>query len=213
MDIIKTILTSWPLAIVIIVFAIRGSLKKIIENRLFSFKVGNIEVTFDRLIEEVDESLSNESQTPEINEDSTTDKESNDEENVKTKTKTSQEKLAEQKNARFKEEVEKKRISKLISEDPEGAMKTLWSLIYGELKRLGERKGLDTRQYVRFDDVIYELVENKIISKSFYSAIMALNRIRSLMDTASHNGYKWTNDDAHSYYGSCRVVLRELRSM
>ncbi|MES5395653.1 hypothetical protein ABU952_05910 [Bacillus amyloliquefaciens] len=64
-DLLKTILTSWPLAAVVIVFAIRKSLKTVIENRLFSFKVGNVEIIFDRLLEKVDQSLQEASQRSE----------------------------------------------------------------------------------------------------------------------------------------------------
>ncbi|RXK26471.1 hypothetical protein A6g_18445 [Bacillus velezensis] len=64
-DLLKTILTSWPLAAVVIVFAIRKSLKTVIENRLFSFKVGNVEIIFDRLLNEVDRSLKEASQLSE----------------------------------------------------------------------------------------------------------------------------------------------------
>ncbi|MFE4510748.1 hypothetical protein ACFRC2_13625, partial [Bacillus subtilis] len=64
-DLLKTILTSWPLAAVVIVFAIRKSLKTVIENRLFSFKVGNVEIIFDRLLEKVDQNLEEASQLSE----------------------------------------------------------------------------------------------------------------------------------------------------
>ncbi|OWP58523.1 hypothetical protein ETZ92_019345 [Bacillus velezensis] len=64
-DLLKTILTSWPLAVVVIVFAIRKSLKTVIENRLFSFKVGNVEIIFDKLLEKVDKSLEEASQLSE----------------------------------------------------------------------------------------------------------------------------------------------------
>ncbi|MEM5020370.1 hypothetical protein WKH37_08570 [Bacillus subtilis] len=206
MDIVKTILTSWPLAIVIIVFAIRGSLKKIIENRLFSFKVGNVEVTFDRLLKEVDESLKDES--PEINECSTTNKESKEAEET-VKTKSPQEKLAEQKKARKLEVEEKERIYNIISEDPEKAITRSWSLIIRELKRLGEKNGLH-RRYSMFDDIIYTLIRNDVISKNSYSALIRLYQIIVLVKT-SKNGYKWTEEDAYSFYKSCRSVLRQLR--
>ncbi|MBG9768849.1 hypothetical protein [Bacillus vallismortis] len=64
-DLLKTILTSWPLAAVVIVFAIRKSLNTVIENRLFSFKVGNVEIIFDRLLEKVDQNLEEASQLSE----------------------------------------------------------------------------------------------------------------------------------------------------
>ncbi|WP_366207983.1 hypothetical protein [Bacillus amyloliquefaciens] len=64
-ELLKTSLTSWPLAVVVIVFAIRKSLKTVIENRLFSFKVGNVEIIFDKLLEKVDKSLEEASQLSE----------------------------------------------------------------------------------------------------------------------------------------------------
>ncbi|QAT44348.1 hypothetical protein EQZ01_01070 [Bacillus subtilis] len=208
MDIVKTILTSWPLAIVIIVFAIRGSLKKIIENRLFSFKVGNVEVTFDRLLQEVDESLQDES--PEINEGCTTNKESKDAKET-VETKSPQESLAEQKKARELEAQEKKRIYNLISEDPEKAITRSWSLVFQELKRLGEKNGLD-RRISMFDNILYNLIRNDEISKNTFSALIRLYQIIVLVKT-SKNGYKWTEEDASSFYKSCRLVLRQLRNI
>ncbi len=56
----------WPIASIVIVFALRGSVKKIIEGRLFSFKVGNVEINFDKLLEQVNENLDEGNTTDEL---------------------------------------------------------------------------------------------------------------------------------------------------
>lgn len=208
MEFLKTIVTSWPLAAVIIVFTIKGSLKKIIEDRLFKFKVGNVEIFVDRLLQEVDESLDEEDLSSEKNGESTTNNDSNEEKGPVTK--TPQEKMAEHIKARKLEKEERERIYNLISEDPVRATRSSWSMVWRELKKLGEKNGLNNR-YMRIDDVLYTLIRNDVLSNSSYSAIIRLHQVLVLMNTALKNGYKWTEDDASSFYSSCRSVLRKLR--
>ncbi|MEH7798989.1 hypothetical protein V7309_19090, partial [Bacillus safensis] len=138
----------WPVAIIIIVFALRGSVKKIIEGRLFSFKVGNVEVTFDKLLEEVNESLKEEDISSE-DEESFNNKDSNKQ---MSKLKTTEEIQEAKRKAREIAKEEDEDIYNLISENPEKAMQQSWGLVYRELRILGEKFNA---KIFMFEDNIY----------------------------------------------------------
>ncbi|MEC0765730.1 hypothetical protein [Bacillus atrophaeus] len=212
-DLLKTILTSWPLAAVVIIFAIRKSLKTVIENRLFSFKVGNVEVTFDRLLEEVDESLNNESQSPDLNEDSTTNDESN-ENKVTAQTKTAQEKQAEKADAirldKKAQEIMYNIIPDLIPESPEKAMKRSWSMVVRELRALGA-KYTPNHEMMPTKHAFYTLIKCEVLSLEVYKALENLDRINSMVHSTAE--YKWTEEDAWSYYKRCRSAYRKLKRL
>lgn len=196
----------WPVAIIIIVFALRGSVKKIIEGRLFSFKVGNVEVIFDKLLEEVNESLKEEDISPE-DEESFNNKDSNKQ---MSKLKTTEEIQEAKRKAREIAKEEDENIYNLISENPEKAMKQSWGLVYRELRILGEKFNA---KIFMFEDNIYTLVRKGVISRSAFRAIIKLREIRNLMKPSSKNGYNWSEKEALSFHSSCRSILSELRKI
>ncbi|WP_338712093.1 hypothetical protein WAA16_11985 [Bacillus pumilus] len=190
----------WPAAIIIIVFALRGSVKKIIEGRLFSFKVGNVEVVFDKLLEEVNESL-NEGNISLENEESFSNKDI-------SMTKTTEEIKAERKKARAVAREEDEEIYRIISVNAEEAMRRSWRLVGRELVILAKKYN---DGIALFEDNLYSLVRKEVISRSTFRAILKLLQITSLMKPSSRNGYEWTEEDALSFHRSCRGILTELR--
>lgn len=190
----------WPAAIIIIVFALRGSVKKIIEGRLFSFKVGNVEVVFDKLLEEVNESL-NEGNISLENEESFSNKDI-------SMTKTTEEIKAERKKARAVAREEDEEIYRIISVNAEEAMRRSWRLVGWELVILAKKYN---DGIALFEDNLYSLVRKEVISRSTFRAILKLLQITSLMKPSSRNGYEWTEEDALSFHRSCRGILTELR--
>lgn len=190
----------WPAAIIIIVFALRGSVKKIIEGRLFSFKVGNVEVVFDKLLEEVNESL-NEGNISLENEESFSNKDI-------SMTKTTEEIKAERKKARAVAREEDEEIYRIVSVNAEEAMRRSWRLVGRELVILAKKYN---DGIALFEDNLYSLVRKEVISRSTFRAILKLLQITSLMKPSSRNGYEWTEEDALSFHRSCRGILTELR--
>ncbi|MCY7827682.1 MULTISPECIES: hypothetical protein [Bacillus] len=199
MDIVKTILTSWPLATVIIVFAIRGSLKKIIENRLFSLKVGNVEIAFDKLIKEADEGLnhydknlqeklqSKSDKTDEEHGDEQTEADQNDDEKMPLLT------LNELKEIRKNTKTPKETI--LYS----------WFLVSSELRDFANSIG---EQNLEDDiDIIMTLWVKKAITDDLAKALNTLNEIYNEFKVVKLKKYQ-----VNEFLKKCLIAKKQLQN-
>ncbi|MFP7209106.1 hypothetical protein SFC73_09510 [Bacillus safensis] len=172
----------WPIASIVIVFALRGSVKKIIEGRLFSFKVGNVEINFDKLLEQVNENLDEGYTTDELE---LANKKESSEETEENSKKDLVERIKQRDLKREQRELEKeqrKRIQELISEDPKKGIVFSWRMVKKELLKLGVKNGLTDIGYVNTTDIFYSLIKNDVISNRFYSALANLSQIAIIVN-------------------------------
>ncbi|APJ11159.1 hypothetical protein [Bacillus safensis] len=172
----------WPIASIVIVFALRGSVKKIIEGRLFSFKVGNVEINFDKLLEQVNENLDEGNTTDELE---LANKKESSEETEENSKKDLVERIKQRDLKREQRELEKeqrKRIQELISEDPKKGIVFSWRMVKKELLKLGVKNGLTDIGYVNTTDIFYSLIKNDVISNRFYSALANLSQIAIIVN-------------------------------
>ncbi|MEC2196359.1 hypothetical protein [Bacillus velezensis] len=196
MDIVKTILTSWPLATVIIVFAIRGSLKKIIENRLFSLKVGNVEIAFDKLIEKADKGLNDKNLQGKLQSKShKTDEEHGDEQTE-----------AEQ---NYDEKIplltlnELKDIKK-IAKNPKEAIVYSWFLVLSELRDFADLIG--EPNYEDDIDIIMTLWVKKAITDDLAKALNTLSEIYNEFNVLKLKKYQ-----AYEFLEKCLIAKKQLQ--
>ncbi|KIN37606.1 hypothetical protein ACFTRE_18600 [Bacillus subtilis] len=186
-DLLKTILTSWPLAAVVIVFAIRKSLKTVIENRLFSFKVGNVEIIFDRLLEKVDQNLEEASQLSE--------EEKVDPESVKESENTQTEKP--QYKPQYKPDLPLRK--------PRILVRNSWEVIDDHIRNLVESEIKMNRVWSTRKCINY-LAEN-VIPETLAEALFNLLELRNLL---LNENYKLTRDDAILFRSRCLSAVNEL---
>ncbi|KIL18105.1 hypothetical protein V6Z54_17785 [Bacillus sp. MAG717A] len=202
----------WPIASIVIVFALRGSVKKIIEGRLFSFKVGNVEINFDKLLEQVNENLDEGNTTDELE---LANKKESSEETEENSKKDLVERIKQRDLKREQRELEKeqrKRIQELISEDPKKGIVFSWRMVKKELLKLGVKNGLTDIGYVNTTDIFYSLIKNDVISNRFYSALANLSQIAIIVNMKK-NDYEWTEKEAESFLTSCMSAVRRLRDI
>ncbi|MCY8420286.1 hypothetical protein [Bacillus inaquosorum] len=186
-DLLKTILTSWPLAAVVIVFAIRKSLKTVIENRLFSFKVGNVEIIFDRLLEKVDQNLEEASQLSE-------------EENVDP------ESVKESKNTQTEKPQHKPQYKPDLSlRKPRILVRNSWREIDDHIRNLVESEIKMNRVWSTRKCINY-LAEN-VIPGTLADALFNLLELRNLL---LNENYQLTRDDAILFRSRCLSAVNEL---
>ncbi|CAI6231326.1 hypothetical protein NRS6131_01190 [Bacillus subtilis] len=186
-DLIKTILTSWPLAAVVIVFAIRKSLKTVIENRLFSFKIGNVEIIFDRLLEKVDQNLEEASQLSE--------EEKVDPESVKGSENTQTEKP--QQKPQYKPDLSLRKPRILVRNSWREIDDHIRNLVESEIKM---RRVWSTRKCINY------LAEN-VIPGTLADALFNLLELRNLL---LNENYQLTRDDAVLFRSRCLSAINEL---
>lgn len=196
-DLLKTILTSWPLAAVVIVFAIRKSLKTVIENRLFSFKVGNVEIIFDRLLEKVDQSLQEASQRSEEEKvDSETMKEAEN-----TKTEKFEYKLPETPPSIVKESND---YSYIVGEKPRLLVKESWREVERKIRSLViESGGNDFRFKHPKNNMIY-------LTKEYPQLGKALKSLLELRNFLLNENYELKSVDATIFRSRCLSAIDEL---
>ncbi|MCX2854283.1 MULTISPECIES: hypothetical protein [Bacillus] len=196
-DLLKTVLTSWPLAAVVIVFAIRKSLKTVIENRLFSFKVGNVEIIFDRLLEKVDQSLQEASQRSEEEKvDSETMKEAEN-----TKTEKFEYKLPETPPSIVKESND---YSYILATKPRLLVKESWWEVERKIRRLAiESGGDDFRLKHPKNSIFYLTREYPQLGK----ALMSLFELRNFL---LNENYELKSVDATIFRSRCLSAIDEL---
>ncbi|MCY7895108.1 hypothetical protein MOB09_19340 [Bacillus vallismortis] len=198
-DLLKTILTSWPLAAVVIVFAIRKSLKTVIENRLFSFKVGNVEIIFDRLLEKVDQNLEEASQLSE--------EEKVEPESVKEpESEKEPEDLKEPENNRT-EKPRYKNYSEPSVIRPRMLVKASWKEVENEIRSLVIHS--ESEKIARMGSIrkcIRYLAEN-VVSPELAEALRNLLELRDLL---LNEHYKLKNVDATIFRSRCLSAIDEL---
>ncbi|CUB44692.1 MULTISPECIES: hypothetical protein [Bacillus] len=196
-DLLKTILTSWPLAAVVIVFAIRKSLKTVIENRLFSFKVGNVEIIFDRLLEKVDQSLQEASQRSEEEKvDSETMKEAEN-----TKTEKFEYKLPETPPSIVKESND---YSYIVATKPRLLVKESWREVERKIRSLViESGGNDFRFKHPKNSMIY-------LTKEYPQLGKALKSLLELRNFLLNENYELKSVDATIFRSRCLSAIDEL---
>ncbi|MEW5069660.1 hypothetical protein ABVK62_18435 [Bacillus subtilis] len=199
-DLLKTILTSWPLAAVVIVFAIRKSLKTVIENRLFSFKVGNVEIIFDRLLEKVDQSLQEASQRSEEEKvDSETMKEAEN-----TKTEKFEYKLPETPPSILKESEDYTYI--LAEKKPRLLVRESWREVGHKIRSLvAEREGDASRRRSIISCINY--LANQVVQPELGNALRSLLELR---DFLLNENYRIKSVDATIFRSRCLSVIDEL---
>ncbi|MEG7381839.1 hypothetical protein V5785_21615 [Bacillus subtilis] len=198
-DLLKTILTSWPLAAVVIVFAIRKSLKTVIENRLFSFKVGNVEIIFDRLLEKVDQSLQEASQRSEEEKvDSETVKEAEN-----TKTEKFEYKLPETPPSILKESED---YSYILAEKPRLLVRKSWKEVDHQIRSLvAERAGDPIRE--RSIEACINYLAKKVVQPELGNALRSLLELR---DFLLNENYRLKSVDATIFRSRCLSAIDEL---
>ncbi|MDN0189865.1 hypothetical protein ABS751_12175 [Bacillus subtilis] len=198
MDIVKTILTSWPLATVIIVFAIRGSLKKIIENRLFSLKVGNVEIAFDKLIKEADEGLNHYDKNLQEKIQSKSDK--TDEEHGDEQTEADQNDDEKMPLLTLNELKEIKKNTKT----PKEAILYSWFLVSSELRDFANSIG---EQNLEDDvDIIMTLWVKRAITDDLAKALNTLNEIYNEFKVVKLKKYQ-----ANEFLKKCLIAKKQLQ--
>ncbi|MEC2274723.1 hypothetical protein PNF29_20645 [Bacillus subtilis] len=198
MDIVKTILTSWPLATVIIVFAIRRSLKKIIENRLFSLKVGNVEIAFDKLIKEADEGLNHYDKNLQEKIQSKSDK--TDEEHGDEQTEADQNDDEKMPLLTLNELKEIKKNTKT----PKEAILYSWFLVSSELRDFANSIG---EQNLEDDvDIIMTLWVKRAITDDLAKALNTLNEIYNEFKVVKLKKYQ-----ANEFLKKCLIAKKQLQ--
>ena len=111
-ELLKMILTSWPLAIVLIVLLLKKSLNELLLNRLITLRVGGVELEIAKLFESIDKNLE---ETNEVlkNDDESSEQikvESSEQLKPEEKTETSNKTKTHKFQGRFKNKAEKVRI-------------------------------------------------------------------------------------------------------
>ncbi|MER1260613.1 hypothetical protein NQS41_10110 [Bacillus sp. C3(2022)] len=220
MEIFKTILTSWPLAAVIIVFAIRGSLKKIIESRLSSLKVGNVEFTFfEQLARGFDENLKkydedekksnpaqenyNDKQSPSNTQDFQNNKGEDSKESAKEKL-TAKKIKSRPIKIEFHDRAE---MFNLAIADPQKLVQISWQMVEDELLEI---KNLYSFQGVSTKKSTYDLLEQyKIIPTELATALMHLSFMHKLLIVQK----ELNSGEAYEFFSRCTRAVDELRKI
>ncbi|WP_342412139.1 hypothetical protein NYE22_21480 [Bacillus sp. FSL K6-1560] len=223
-DLLKTILTSWPLAAVVIVFAIRKSLKAVIENRLFSFKVGNVEIIFDQLLKEAAKGLESgddgsKSETENVeasdlaeNADASNSTEKDEEKShdahVEKETEAIPYHIKDSKENYNYKRKHFTTVRHLAKESPGLAIEYTWSLVRSELVDILLKYG--AYEHVEKDDkdIIETLLYNSIITKDLAKALYSLNEISEL-----HNAKKINYFMVLQYYEGCINAVDKLKEI
>ncbi|CAI6222189.1 hypothetical protein NRS6085_01170 [Bacillus subtilis] len=186
---IITVLTSWPLAAVIIVVAVRGSLKKIIEDRLSNLKVGNMEISFEKLLATADEGL-NRNELP-------------SEENDERENSASVSEI--QRDVSF--EVMFSRFKAILDSNIAAAVDYCWSFVKTELNDLAINAG-----YLPLDDndsnTIEELKNLNVISGDLVKSLDILRKIN-----CEENAHKFSKLLAFEYFDRCYSAIKQLQKL
>ncbi|MBT2169684.1 MULTISPECIES: hypothetical protein [Bacillus] len=195
-DLLKTILTSWPLAAVVIVFAIRKSLKSVIENRLFTFKVGNVEIIFDKLLEKVDQSLEEASQRSE--------EEKVESESVRESENTQTEKQYDLPEIQQSIVRESQYYSDALAKRPRLLVKESWREVERKIRSLAiESGGDDFRIKHPKNSIIY-------LTKEYPQLGKALKSLLELRNFLLNENYELKSVDATIFRSRCLSAIDEL---
>ncbi|MBV7321651.1 hypothetical protein [Bacillus halotolerans] len=191
---ITNVLSSWPLAIVIIIFVLRGSIKKVIEEKLSSFKVGSVEFYFEKLLETADEGLNREELKSQATE------EGENEEPFK---------LTDAIDDTFKEGSLISKFNTLVKTNVESGINYGWKLVVTELNSLAIAAGYfsldnDYRNTISF------LRKENILSDDL---VIALTSLEKFYETARNIHGELGNVSeifATQYFGRCLHAKRKL---
>ena len=207
MEIFKTILSSWPLAAVIIVFALRTSLKKIIEIRLSSFKVGNFEFTFEQLAKDFDENYKEAEEAvnkiiePNVQDTSEVEKEKNEHVDMPQVKKI--------KSKPIKIELhDYEEIHKLAGDDPERLIRRSWNMVKDQIREVAEQSIVDYTKG-KISDTLYELEDLKIIPSELSKALADLHRMFILLLFSK----ELKSGSAVAYFFRCERAVDQLRKL
>ncbi|MCY8378422.1 hypothetical protein [Bacillus haynesii] len=217
-DLLKTILTSWPLATVVIVLAIRKNLRAVIENRLFSLKVGNVEITFDQLLKEATEGLKSgeielKSNTKygdakNLNEKSEGKEDDIHDEMATEGIKVNKEEIKENNFINYKYRRHFANVKNLAKDSPTLALEYSWRLVRAELVEILLKYGAVDEIEQEDEGIINFLLYNDIITKDLAKALHSLKEIAALkIDIKIH--YFMLLD----YYDRCIHAVEQLKDI
>ncbi|MCY9340605.1 hypothetical protein MOF28_19955 [Bacillus haynesii] len=206
---IITVLTSWPLAAVVIVFLLRKSFKTIIESRLSSLKLGPMEVFFNHIAKDFDKNIK------EVNKHAEKQKTAKNQYIKDDKNEKSDGKKSKQNNAKIKpiklDIHDYEEIYTLADSNPKKLLDMSWEMVKSQIRdvEIAYSESDFPNPDPNVINIVRELEDQKIISAELTRALTNLSYMYTLLQIQKEPN----RGEVFSFYSRCEQAVAQLRKL